>query len=64
MTTTLDLYPGTWAARTPDKPAIIMAESGATVSYAELEDAANRLSQVFRNAGFQPGDQIVPLSLM
>ncbi len=58
MTTTLDLYPGTWAARTPDKPAIIMAESGATVSYAELEDAANRLSQVFRNAGFQPGDHI------
>jgi len=58
VTTTLDLYPGTWAARTPDKPAIIMAESGATVSYAELEDTANRLSQVFRNAGFQPGDHI------
>ncbi len=58
MTTTLDLYPGAWAARTPDKPAIIMVESGTTVSYAELEDAANRLSQLFRRAGFKPGDHI------
>ena len=58
MTTTLDLHPGAWAARTPDKPAIIMTESGVTVSYAELEDAANRLSQLFRRAGFKPGDHI------
>jgi long-chain acyl-CoA synthetase len=58
VTSPLDLYPGTWAARTPDKPAIIMAESGASVSYAELEDAANRLSQLFRRAGFEPGDHI------
>ena len=52
MTTTLDLHPGAWAARTPDKPAIVMAESGAIVTYAEFEDAANRLSQVFHRAGF------------
>jgi len=58
VTTTLDLYPGAWAARTPDKPAIIMVESGTTVSYAELEDAANRLSRLFRRAGFKPGDHI------
>ena len=58
MTTTLDLHPGSWAARTPNRPAIIMAESGTTVSYAELEDAANRLSQLFRRAGFKPGDHI------
>jgi long-chain acyl-CoA synthetase len=58
VTTTLDLHPGTWARRTPDKAAIIMAESGETVSYAELEDSANRLSQLFRRAGFAPGDHI------
>ena len=58
MTTTLDLHPGSWAARTPNRPAIIMAESGASVSYEELEDAANRLSQLFRRAGFEPGDHI------
>lgn len=54
----LDLYPGHWAAQTPDKPAIIMAESGQTVTYAELDDAANRLSQLFHAAGLRPGDHI------
>jgi len=58
VTTNLDLYPGTWATRTPDKPAIIMAGSGETVSYAELEDAANRLARLFHDAGFRPGDHI------
>ena len=53
-----DLHPGTWAAKTPDKPAIIIAESGETVTYAELEDAANRLSRLFRAAGIQTGDHI------
>ena len=27
------MYPGTWAATTPDKPALIMAESGRTLTY-------------------------------
>jgi acyl-CoA synthetase (AMP-forming)/AMP-acid ligase II len=58
MTSELDLHPGAWAARTPDKPAVIMAESGAVVTYAELEAAANRLSRVFRDAGLEPGDHI------
>lgn len=52
------LYPGTWAERTPDKPAVVIAETGESMSYAELDDAANRLSQVFRAAGFQTGDHI------
>lgn len=51
-------HPGTWAARTPDKPAIVMFESGASLTYRELEDAANRLSRVFREAGLQPGDHV------
>jgi long-chain acyl-CoA synthetase len=58
VTAALDLHPGHWAERTPDKPAIIMAESGATLSYAELDDAANRLSQLFRSAGLKPGDHV------
>ena len=32
------MYPGTWAASTPDKPALIIAETGQTTTYAELED--------------------------
>jgi long-chain acyl-CoA synthetase len=58
MSESLDLHPGTWAERTPDKPAVVMAETGQAVSYAELEDAANRLSQLFRAAGLQPGDHV------
>ncbi len=56
-------HPGTWAERTPDKPAVIMLNSGdgtttAQMSYAELEDAANRLSRLFSEAGLKPGDHI------
>jgi len=51
-------HPGTWAARTPDKPAVVMAESGETISYRELDDVANRLSQLFHAAGLRPGDHI------
>ena len=58
MTEANDLHPGTWAARTPDKPAVILADTGETVTYAELEDAANRLARVFHAAGFRPGDHI------
>ena len=52
------LHPGTWAERTPDKPAVIMAESGASMSYRELDDAANRLSRLFFEAGLRPGDHV------
>ena len=51
-------HPGTWAARSPDKPAVIMASSGESMTYKELEDKANRLSQLFRAAGLQPGDHM------
>ncbi len=53
-----NLYPGHWAVETPDKPAVIMAESEDSMSFAELDDAANRLSNVFADAGFKPGDHI------
>jgi acyl-CoA synthetase (AMP-forming)/AMP-acid ligase II len=58
VTAELEAYPGTWAAKTPDKPAIIMAGSGETVTYAELDETANRLSQLFHRAGLRPGDHI------
>ncbi|MFP6653996.1 MAG: acyl-CoA synthetase [Myxococcota bacterium] len=58
MTDQLADHPGTWAAKTPDHPAVIMAESGQIVTYAELDGAANRLSRLFREAGFEPGDHV------
>jgi acyl-CoA synthetase (AMP-forming)/AMP-acid ligase II len=58
MTAPPEFYPGTWAERTPDKPAIVMAESGEVVTYAELDAIANRLSRLFRAAGLRPGDHM------
>ena len=52
------MFPGTYAATTPNKPAVIMGDSGETISYAELDDAANRLARVFYDAGLRPGDHV------
>ena len=51
-------YPGHFAATTPDKAAYVMAESGQIVTYAQLDDAANRLARVFFDAGLRPGDHV------
>ncbi len=52
------LFPGTHAARTPDKPAVIMAESGATMSYRELDGFANRLARLYQWNGLKTGDHV------
>ena len=52
------MYPGAYAASTPDKPALVMAETGWTQTFAELDSAANRLSRLLRSVGLQPGDHI------
>jgi acyl-CoA synthetase (AMP-forming)/AMP-acid ligase II len=52
------VHPGTFAATTPDKPAVVMAGSGDVVTYAELHDEALRLAQLVRAAGLQPGDHL------
>jgi len=55
------LHPGTWAERAPDKPAVILVDKDGetqSVTYRELEDIANRLSQLFHAAGLRPGDHI------
>jgi len=52
------MYPGAHLDSNADKPAVIMAGSGFTQTFAELDAAANRLSRVLRNAGLQPGDHV------
>ena len=52
------MYPGAHLERHGDKPALIMAGSGFTQTFAELDAAANRLSHLFRSAGLQPGDHV------
>ena len=52
------MYPGVHAATSPDKVALIMAGSGETFTYAQLDTDANRVSRVFREAGLSPGDHV------
>ena len=52
------MYPGAFVDRQPDKPAFVMASTGAVTTFAELDAAANRLSRLLRAAGVQPGDHV------
>lgn len=52
------MHPSHHARRTPDKPAYRMAGSGRVVTYGELEEASNRLAQLFRRLGLRAGDRI------
>jgi fatty-acyl-CoA synthase len=52
------VHPSIHGAETPDKPALIVAETGETVSFAELDRRSNRAAQLFRSAGLAIGDTI------
>jgi fatty-acyl-CoA synthase len=56
------MYPGIHAQTTPDKPAIVMADDGEALTYAELEDRSRRLARALQERGVQPGDCIALLS--
>lgn len=47
------MYPGQHAQSRSDQPAFIMASSGETVTYAELEARTNRLAHLFRARGLE-----------
>ncbi|MDO9487893.1 MAG: AMP-binding protein, partial [Sphingomonadaceae bacterium] len=55
------MHPYIHAANHPDKPAIIMAGSGETVTYAQLEAESNRIAQLLRAHGLKRGDAIAIL---
>jgi len=42
----------------PDKAAVIMANTGETITYKELDERSNQIAQYFRNQGLQVGDHI------
>jgi long-chain acyl-CoA synthetase len=56
------MYPGTHAQVSPDKPAIVIEETGAVTTYAELDERSRRLAWVFRDAGLGLGDHVAFLS--
>ncbi len=52
------MHPYIHAKSHPDKPAYIMAGSGETVTYRQLDEQSNRIAQLFRSLGLKPGDHI------
>ncbi|MEU1984840.1 acyl-CoA synthetase [Nocardia sp. NPDC019395] len=56
------MYPGAHVDNFPDKPAVILAESGETLTYRDLEDNSVRLARYLHEAGSRTGDHIALLS--
>lgn len=56
------MYPGAHVDDFPDKPAVIVAETGETLTYRELEDNSVRLARHLHAAGLRRGDHIALLS--
>ena len=52
------MHPHLFARTTPDKPAVIMAGSGETRSYSELDARSNQAAHLFRREGLRNGDVV------
>lgn len=52
------MHPSIHAVQMPDKPAIIMASDGATISYGELDKMSNQVAHLLRSKGVGIGDTI------
>jgi long-chain acyl-CoA synthetase len=52
------MHPSVHAQTQPDKPAVIEAETGRSVSFAELDAASNQFAQLLRSHGIAVGDVI------
>jgi long-chain acyl-CoA synthetase len=50
------MYPGSRAITCAARPAVIMAQTGEVVTYAELAQRSNRLAHLFRARGLRPLD--------
>ncbi|MFC6200199.1 acyl-CoA synthetase [Ponticaulis profundi] len=51
-------HPYIQAAKTPDKPALIMGGSGETITFKQMDDRSNQGAQLFRSLGLEKGDTI------
>ena len=51
-------HPSIHAQTDPDKPAVIVAETGEVLTYGALEAASNRAAHFFRSKGLQQGDVV------
>lgn len=51
-------HPSLHARTAPDRPALIVAATGQTISYAELDQRSNRIARFFRARGMVRGDVV------
>jgi long-chain acyl-CoA synthetase len=56
------MYPGTYAAKAPDRIAAVMTGTGETLSYGDLERRSVQLAHVLHEAGLRPGDAVALLT--
>lgn len=52
------MHPRIFAEQTPDKPAVVIANGGPTLSYGELEARANQAAHLFQSLGVKRGDKV------
>jgi acyl-CoA synthetase (AMP-forming)/AMP-acid ligase II len=55
------MYPGLHARERPDHPAVVMATTGETVTYRELDERSNRLAHLWHERGLRAGDHVAIL---
>ena len=56
------MYPGAYVETTPDKPAVIHADTGEVRTFAELDSNSRKLARYLRDAGIGVGDDVAFLS--
>jgi long-chain acyl-CoA synthetase len=52
------LHPSCHAKTKPDHLALVLADTGETLTYGELDEGSNRAAHLFRSLGLKPGDRI------
>jgi acyl-CoA synthetase (AMP-forming)/AMP-acid ligase II len=52
------MHPAVIAQKTPDKPAVIMAATGESLSFRQLDERSNQGAQLFRSLGLKAGDGV------
>ncbi|WP_020109981.1 acyl-CoA synthetase [Nocardia sp. 348MFTsu5.1] len=56
------MYPGAYLNTFPNKPAVITAETGEVVTYAELESNSIRIARHLYGLGLRPGDHLAAVA--
>ena len=52
------MYPGKYAAETPEKPAAVNAVTGEVLTYRRLNEDSIRLARYLRSVGLKRGDAL------